>query len=39
MTRLIITEEDKKATLNNITTFTNIEEGVEYASLVVEAAT
>lgn len=34
-----ITEEDKKATLNNITTFTNIEEGVEYASLVVEAAT
>lgn len=34
-----ISEDDKTATLNNITTFTNIEEGVEYASLVVEAAT
>lgn len=34
-----ISEADKTATLNNITTFTNIEEGVEYASLVVEAAT
>jgi 3-hydroxybutyryl-CoA dehydrogenase len=34
-----ISEEDKNKTLTNITTFTNIEEGVEYASLVVEAAT
>jgi len=34
-----ITEADKTKTLNNITTFTNLEEGVEYASLVVEAAT
>lgn len=34
-----ITEADKKETLGNITTFTNITEGVEYASLVVEAAT
>ncbi|GAB4158389.1 MAG: 3-hydroxybutyryl-CoA dehydrogenase [Winogradskyella sp.] len=34
-----ISEADKTTTLNNITTFTNIEEGVEYASLVVEAAT
>jgi len=34
-----ITESDKQATLNNITTFTNLNEGVEYASLVVEAAT
>lgn len=34
-----ITEEDKNRTLKNITTFTNLEEGVEYASLVVEAAT
>jgi len=34
-----ITEEDKAETLGNITTFTNINEGVEYASLVVEAAT
>ncbi|RLD28369.1 MAG: 3-hydroxybutyryl-CoA dehydrogenase [Bacteroidetes bacterium] len=34
-----ISEEDKNKTLANITTFTNIEEGVEYASLVVEAAT
>lgn len=34
-----ITEADKANTLANITTFTNIEEGVEYASLVVEAAT
>ncbi len=34
-----ISEDDKQATLNNITTFTNITEGVEYASLVVEAAT
>ena len=34
-----ITEADKKSTLDNITTFTDITEGVEYASLVVEAAT
>jgi len=34
-----ISEEDKQHTLNNITTYTNLEEGVEYASLVVEAAT
>lgn len=35
----IISEAQKKETLGNITTFTNITEGVEYASLVVEAAT
>lgn len=35
----IITESDKNKTLANITTFTNLLEGVEYASLVVEAAT
>ena len=34
-----INEDEKKETLGNITTFTNITEGVEYASLVVEAAT
>ena len=34
-----ISEEEKKKTLANITTYTNLEEGVEYASLVVEAAT
>ncbi|MAP54375.1 3-hydroxybutyryl-CoA dehydrogenase [Altibacter sp.] len=34
-----ITEADKNKTLKNITTYTNLEEGVEYASLVVEAAT
>ncbi len=34
-----ITEAQKQETLGNITTFTNINEGVEYASLVVEAAT
>ena len=34
-----ITEEAKAETLANITTFTSIQEGVEYASLVVEAAT
>ncbi|MFT6126165.1 3-hydroxybutyryl-CoA dehydrogenase [Candidatus Marifrigoribacter sp. Uisw_064] len=34
-----ISEEDKLKTLNNITTYTNLEEGVEYAGLVVEAAT
>ena len=34
-----ISEADKQRTLQNISTFTNLEEGVEYASLVVEAAT
>ncbi len=34
-----ITESEKTKTLSNITTYTNMEEGVEYASLVVEAAT
>lgn len=34
-----ITEAQKQATLDNITTFTSLEEGVEYAGLVVEAAT
>lgn len=34
-----ITEADKNKTLKNITTYTSLEEGVEYASLVVEAAT
>ncbi|MGZ0017845.1 3-hydroxyacyl-CoA dehydrogenase family protein [Yeosuana sp. AK3] len=34
-----ITEEKKAETLSNITTFTSITEGVEYAGLVVEAAT
>lgn len=34
-----ISAEDKKNTLQNITTYTNLKEGVEYASLVVEAAT
>ncbi|MFC7358518.1 3-hydroxybutyryl-CoA dehydrogenase [Jejudonia soesokkakensis] len=34
-----ISEADKNQTLKNITTYTSLEEGVEYASLVVEAAT
>jgi 3-hydroxybutyryl-CoA dehydrogenase len=34
-----ITEAEKAETLGNITTITSINEGVEYASLVVEAAT
>ncbi|MGB0451580.1 MAG: 3-hydroxybutyryl-CoA dehydrogenase [Flavobacteriaceae bacterium] len=34
-----ITEDIKNRTLSNITTYTDLEEGVEYASLVVEAAT
>jgi 3-hydroxybutyryl-CoA dehydrogenase len=34
-----ITEAQKQETLNNIRTFTDINEGVEYAGLVVEAAT
>jgi 3-hydroxybutyryl-CoA dehydrogenase len=34
-----ISEDDKNTTLANITTYTSIEEGLEYAGLVVEAAT
>ncbi|WP_340063394.1 3-hydroxybutyryl-CoA dehydrogenase [Ascidiimonas aurantiaca] len=34
-----ITEDSKKETLNNITTCTNLKQGVEQADLVVEAAT
>ncbi|CAM1340376.1 3-hydroxybutyryl-CoA dehydrogenase [Tenacibaculum amylolyticum] len=34
-----ITTEDKDNTLGNITTYTSIKDGVQYASLVVEAAT
>ena len=34
-----ISEEDKKRTLNNISTFTSLEEGVKSTNLVVEAAT
>ena len=34
-----ITESDKIDTLSNITTYTSVKEGVEFASLVVEAAT
>lgn len=34
-----ITEADKRMTLNNITTFTQMEEGVKTADIVVEAAT
>lgn len=34
-----ISEADKHQTLKNITTYTSIKEGVQYASLVVEAAT
>lgn len=34
-----ITEADKEATLNNITSFTDLKEGVSKADLVVEAAT
>lgn len=34
-----ITEADKQRTLDNISTYTNLADGVEYASLVVEAAT
>ncbi|MDY0779285.1 3-hydroxybutyryl-CoA dehydrogenase [Tenacibaculum sp. IB213877] len=34
-----ITEEDKANTLKNITPYTSIQDGVQYASLVVEAAT
>ena len=34
-----ITEQEKENTLKNITTYTSVKEGVQYASLVVEAAT
>jgi 3-hydroxybutyryl-CoA dehydrogenase len=34
-----ITAEDKQNTLDNITTYTELEKGAEYAGLVVEAAT
>jgi 3-hydroxybutyryl-CoA dehydrogenase len=34
-----ISEEDKNHTLENITTYTSLEKGAEYAGLVVEAAT
>ncbi|WP_136481359.1 3-hydroxyacyl-CoA dehydrogenase family protein [Cognatitamlana onchidii] len=34
-----ITTQQKTETLNNITLFTNIKEGVDYAALVIEAAT
>jgi 3-hydroxybutyryl-CoA dehydrogenase len=34
-----ITEQQKQDTLNNISPFTNIKEGIDYAALVVEAAT
>jgi len=39
VTKERITEADKTETLSNISTFTDITAGVEYASLVVEAAT
>ena len=39
VTREKISEADKNTTLKNITTYTSIKEGVQYASLVVEAAT
>lgn len=35
----ILTEDDKAATLSRISTFTSVEEGVKNAELVVEAAT
>ncbi len=35
----LISEDDKKATLDNITTYSKTEEGVKNAELVVEAAT
>ncbi|OIQ97941.1 putative 3-hydroxybutyryl-CoA dehydrogenase [mine drainage metagenome] len=37
--KAIITEEDKKKTLSNLTTFTEISAGVTNADLIVEAAT
>ena len=34
-----LTEEDKAQTINRLTTFTSVEEGVKNADVVVEAAT
>ena len=34
-----ITKADKEETLGNISTYTNIKDGVEFAGLVIEAAT
>ena len=39
VTKEKISEAEKNQTLKNITTYTSIKEGVQYASLVVEAAT
>ncbi len=39
VSKQLITEEQKKASLANIKTFTSVEEGVKTADLVVEAAT
>ena len=39
VTKEKISEADKEKTLSNITTYTSIKEGTQYASLVVEAAT
>ncbi|MCT4698634.1 MULTISPECIES: 3-hydroxybutyryl-CoA dehydrogenase [Tenacibaculum] len=39
VTKEKISEEDKNTTLGNISTYTSIKEGVQYASLVIEAAT
>ncbi len=39
MAKQTISAEQKSQTLANISTFTNLKEGTEYASLVVEAAT
>jgi 3-hydroxybutyryl-CoA dehydrogenase len=37
--KAVISESDKENTLGNITTYTKLEEGVQHADLVVEAAT
>ena len=43
LTRMVVKEKitnaDKESTLANITTYTSIKEGTQYASLVIEAAT
>lgn len=39
ISKAVISEAEKTQTLNNITTFTNLSEGVKTADLVVEAAT
>jgi len=43
LTRMVVKEKitnaDKERTLTNITTYTSIKEGTQYASLVIEAAT